>query len=198
VPQLLRLASLCLTAAVLGGCTGVPGLPVATPTASASGAISGVKDFRKDDPDGHGILSRNHVEGPLRYPMTPPAGGRHNPSWQNCEGDVYSAPIANERAVHSLEHGAVWVTYRPDLPKDQIDVLTAQVRGRNFTMLSPYPGLETAVSVQAWGVQLTASGARDKRIGAFIAAYREQGPEQGAPCSSGSTDLGPIRATVSG
>ena len=43
-------------------------------------------------------------------------------------GDVYDAPIANEHAVHSLEHGAVWITYRPDLPADQVDKLAEQGR----------------------------------------------------------------------
>src|SRR5947209_2298435 len=56
-------------------------------------------------------LGRNHVDKPVSYPMTPPVGGNHNPVWQNCNGNVYDKAIRDENAVHSLEHGAVWVTY---------------------------------------------------------------------------------------
>ena len=63
----------------------------------------------------------------------PPVGGAHNPTWQNCMGDVYAAPIANEHAVHSLEHGAVWITYQPGLPADQVDKLQQQGRRARTT-----------------------------------------------------------------
>jgi len=58
--------------------------------------------------------SRNHVTTPVQYPQTPPAAGDHSPVWLNC--GVYPEPVPDEQAVHSLEHGAVWVTYNPDLP----------------------------------------------------------------------------------
>jgi hypothetical protein len=177
--------------AAAAGCSAARGLPEATPTASAGAGIAGVKDFHKDDPTGRTILSRDHVPGPVKYPMSPPAGGKHNPYWQNCEGDVYAAPVPNERAVHSLEHGAVWITYRPDLPKSGVDALAKYVRGVGYTLMSPYEGLDTAVSVQAWGVQLKVSSPTDKRIRTFLAAYRERGPESGATCSSGITSTEP-------
>ncbi len=55
-----------------------------------------------------------HLEEPVTYTENPPVGGVHNPVWQNC--GYYAAPIPNETAVHSLEHGAIWITYQPDLP----------------------------------------------------------------------------------
>ena len=57
------------------------------------------------------ITSRNHVDQDIDYPQSPPIGGDHNPVWQNC--GVYRDPVLDEMAVHSLEHGAVWITYRP-------------------------------------------------------------------------------------
>ena len=63
------------------------------------------------------IPSKDHTTEPVEYPQNPPVGGDHNPVWQNC--GYYDEPVRNENAVHSLEHGAVWITYQPDLPQDQ-------------------------------------------------------------------------------
>ncbi len=46
-------------------------------------------------------LSRDHVTGKVNYPQNPPVGGPHNAAWQNC--GIYSTPVANENAVHSIE-----------------------------------------------------------------------------------------------
>src|SRR5512134_555969 len=59
-------------------------------------------------------LSRGHSDAPQQYAQTPPAGGVHDDTWQNC--GIYDQPVRNEDAVHSLEHGAVWLAYLPDLP----------------------------------------------------------------------------------
>src|SRR3954464_246514 len=82
-------------------------------------AIKGIVNYR-ENPD-KSITARNHKEGPLTYKLNPPVGGDHNEAWQNCMGDIYDAPIANEHAVHSLEHGAVWITYKMGLPAGEID-----------------------------------------------------------------------------
>ena len=150
--------------------------------------ITGLIDYRKTDP---ASLTRNHKTGQIPYKVSPPAGGDHNGTWQNCEGDVYDAEIPDEQAVHSLEHGAVWVTYRPDLPKDQVDALAAKVRGKDFSLMSPYPGLDKPISLQAWGYQLKVDSADDKDIDRFIARYRKTAaPEPGATCGTGETSTG--------
>lgn len=135
------------------------------------------------------LAEREHKAGVLEYAVTPPAGGNHNGTWQNCMGDVYPAPIAKEHAVHSMEHGAVWVTYRPDLPPDQIDALAEKVRDRSYLMMSPYPGLDTPISLQAWGYQLKVDNADDGRVDDFIGALRQNASiEPGAVCSGGVTE----------
>ena len=41
------------------------------------------------------------------------------------ECGIYDQPVPNERAVHNLEHGAVWIAYQPSLPKAELDELYA-------------------------------------------------------------------------
>jgi hypothetical protein len=131
-------------------------------------------------------LSREHVTGPVTYPQTPPVGGPHAPVWQNC--GIYTQPVANENAVHSLEHGAVWITYQPSLPAGQVSQLRTVARGQPYVLLSPYPDLPTPVVASAWGVQLRLADASDPRLAQFIAAYQRgpQTPEPDAPCTGGT------------
>lgn len=165
----------------------------AKPWEKRAAEISGIVNYNETDKSAVDPLpgQQSHVKGPLTYKVSPPVGSSHNTSWQNCMGDVYDAPIANEHAVHSLEHGAVWITYRPDLPADQVEKLASRVRGNEFMMMSPYENLDKAISLQAWGYQLKVDNADDARIDEFITALRKnatQEPEAG--CSSGITATG--------
>ncbi|MFG6194335.1 DUF3105 domain-containing protein [Nonomuraea sp. JJY05] len=131
------------------------------------------------------VTQRNHTSDPVTYPQAPPVGGDHSPAWQNC--GVYTDPVRNENAVHSQEHGAVWVAYRPGLPKEQLDMLLDHARGRDFVLLSPYPGLSSAVALSSWGKQLKLDSADDPRLPAFLKAnINGPGtPEPGATCTGG-------------
>lgn len=126
-----------------------------------------------------------HVNTDVTYPQTPPTGGEHRASWQNC--GIYNSPVQDELAVHSMEHGAVWITYQPDLPPDQVDQLKSLVRGRSYTLLSPHAEQSSPVAASAWGVQLLADSAGDGRLSQFISKYRQgsQTPEPGATCVGG-------------
>jgi hypothetical protein len=151
--------------------------------------IDGIVNYRQTDPD---MLTRRHTEEPVEYPIRPPVGGDHFPVWQNCQGDVYQAPIADETAVHSLEHGAVWITYRPDLPDDQVTALADRVGGNDKMLMSPYPNLDAPISLQAWGYQLRVESAADERIDAFIGALRVNASMEGpdVTCAGGITATG--------
>ncbi|SCG37081.1 Protein of unknown function [Micromonospora echinaurantiaca] len=152
--------------------------------------ISGIVNYRELDKEL--VKGSNHQAGPIKYEINPPVAGPHNASWQNCMGDVYDAPIASEHAVHSLEHGAVWITYRPDLPADQVAKLRGKVEGVEKTMLSPYEGLDKPISLQAWGYQLKVDNADDSRIDDFIKTLRVNASIEGptALCNQGITATG--------
>ncbi len=116
--------------------------------------------------------NRNHETGTITYDSTPPVGGNHNPYWADCTGTVYPEPIANENAVHMLEHGAVWVTYKQGLDSADVDTLSKYVTGKDRMAMSPYPDLKTNISLQAWGYQLFVDSPTDPRIQQFINALR--------------------------
>jgi predicted small secreted protein len=129
-------------------------------------------------------LSRDHTKEPVDYPQSPPVGGPHNPIWQNC--GFYSKPVRDENAVHSMEHGAVWITYRPDLPKDRVEKIKSLTQ-KSYVLASPYPSLPAPLVASAWGKQLKLDSTNDPRLEQFVRAYRQgpQTPEPGAPCRGG-------------
>lgn len=114
----------------------------------------------------------------------PPMGGPHNPIWQNC--GIYDTPVAGEYAIHSMEHGAVWLTYNPELPADQVAQLQNIARGDNYLLLSPYPEQTADIVLTVWDRQLTVDNTDDTRIKQFIDNYRRaRGPESTSACSGG-------------
>jgi hypothetical protein len=131
-------------------------------------------------------LERNHKTGALPYPnqtTVAPDGGNHNATPQSCQ--VYTAPVPNVNAVHSLEHGAVWAVYNPaKATKDDIAALTRLATGNSSRMVSPYPGLASTISLQAWGERLTVDSAKDARVAKFFSLFTNgpQTQEAGAVC----------------
>jgi hypothetical protein len=126
-----------------------------------------------------------HTQGVVDYEHRPPAGGEHDPVWQNC--GFYSEPVRDENAVHSLEHGAVWIAYSPDLPQDEVETLRDIAGGQDYVLVSPYEGLPSPVVATAWGKQLRLDSAEDPDLERFIGAFRQgpDTPESGAPCTGG-------------
>ncbi len=147
----------------------------ATYDAGGTGAeIEGVETFTNET---------KHVEGTVDYPQNPPAGGPHNQYWLNCS--VYDQPQQNENAVHSLEHGAIWVTYdAARVSGDELATLRSLLPS-TYAILSPYEGLPSPIVVSGWNTQLKVDSASDPRIAEFFEEYWRSPnvPEPGAPCT---------------
>ncbi|WP_305094601.1 DUF3105 domain-containing protein [Prescottella sp. R16] len=144
----------------------------------------------------------------VAYDQSPPFGGPHDAVWATCMGTVYPDPIRTENAVHSLEHGAIWIAYNPDKVDDaQRQQLEERASVRDgYMLMSPYPGLDAPIALQSWGHQLKVDSADDERIDQFIKSLRLNRyayPEVGASCSTipGSFDPAnppPFDATAPG
>jgi hypothetical protein len=142
-------------------------------------------------------LAHDHVTGPVTYSVTPPVGGPHNATWMNC--GIYDQPVPSERAVHNLEHGAIWITYQPSLPPSQVSQLRAFVdkqtmvtpaggAASRYMDLTPYPGLPSPIVVSSWGFQLKVSSPADPRLQQFVNKFRASPaytPEYGGACTGG-------------
>ncbi len=130
---------------------------------------------------------QEHVRTDETYPESPPVGGPHDGIWADCDGAIYDQQIRSENALHSLEHGAVWITYNPDdISDDDLSLLSQYVQDQPYIMLSPYDGLESLISLQSWNHQLFVDSVDDSRINDFIQVLRqnpEEYPEVGATCS---------------
>jgi uncharacterized protein DUF3105 len=183
------------------------GTPVVQPAALVVPNTSGIHGVVAYDTTGWPTSSHNgpasralghsHVPGPVTYSVVPPVGGDHNATWMNC--GIYDKPVPNEHAAHNLEHGAVWITYQPSLPKSEVAGLRAFVerqsrlsfggqQGSRYMDLTPYPGLPAPVVASSWGFQLRLTSPTDPRLQEFVNKFRASKtytPEYGGECTGG-------------
>lgn len=174
--------TLLLTVAACGDETdGNASADTSSSTAAPAGELVGVET--ETFPAGKHVGPTQRVA----YDTAPPFGGPHDQAWATCTGIVYPEAVRTENMVHSLEHGAVWIAYNPDELSDAGRAsLAEKVDGQPYTMMSPYPGIDSPISLQAWGARLKLDDADDPRIDQFIAEYRmsEDAPEPGASCAA--------------
>ncbi len=141
----------------------------------------------EDPPEGievYPATTNKVVDGPIEYDRQPPTNGDHDPLWQNC--GFYEKPIKDRHAVHSMDHGVVWITHRPDLAAGQIEALRPYGDER-YVVVSPYPGQDAPVVATSWRVQLELDGPDDPRLRQFVDQFRisEISPLSGNRCALG-------------
>lgn len=126
-----------------------------------------------------------HVEGDIHEGSEIPAGGEHSQVWQNC--GFYDTEVRSENAVHSLEHGAVWITYRPTIGADQIDRLSGLARPDEKILISPRSDQSSPIVATAWAFQVELDDPEDTRLAQFITEFTRgrTAPEPGGRCSGG-------------
>ena len=70
----------------------------------------------------HSDNGRTHVQSKEYGGEEPPTSGDHAEplAWQ-----IYDQEIPDANVIHNMEHGGVYISYRTDLPKDQIEKIKA-------------------------------------------------------------------------
>jgi len=125
---------------------------------------------------------RNHRQGKIDYQKHPPSGGDHNPLPVTC--GFYDQQPPDEFAVHSLEHGAVWIAFSPSLSAQDIAVLR-EFATLDHVLVTPYDGMSVPITLVAWERRLEVQSASDPRIKQFVDGFRNgpTAPERGSACT---------------
>ncbi len=151
--------------------------------------------------EAHEVLASPHVDtsASLVYNSNPPSSGPHYSEW--ARWGIYREPVARGYLVHSLEHGAVVLSYRcanADACPMLHDALAAFVARlppeplcvaeglRRRIIVTPDPMLAPSVTIAgaAWGFTYTASCVDDRSLETFVLGTTGRAPENF--CADGS------------
>jgi len=134
-------------------------------------------------------LARTHIavgtNTPVPYNSNPPSSGPHWPSpapW----GIVDPSKVeADERYVHNLEHGGIWVSYKPDISASDLQKLTdAFNQFPNSTQFNEVKAVMTPraadphmIELVAWTYVLDLDSVDTAKINQFYLDHIDKGPE---------------------
>lgn len=125
------------------------------------------------------ILGRNHIAdgSTTSYNSNPPASGDHYAS--PAPARFYDRQLPDEQVVHNLEHGHIWISYKPDLSPEVVKVLKGFAGGN--VIMTPRSKNDLDIALAAWGrldkFNSESSGPDQQRIKDFISRYQNKGPE---------------------
>lgn len=125
-------------------------------------------------------VSRDHIQAGTTgsgYNSNPPSSGPHWPS--PAKDGVYDKELADETAIHNLEHGYVWISYRPDIGEEALSKLKTIVEKDDWKMLLTLREKnDSLIALVAWDRVLKLENFDEEKIKDFIDAYRNRGPEK--------------------
>lgn len=111
------------------------------------------------------------------YNSDPPTSGPHYPTPANK--GVHDSPLPDEILIHNLEHGYIWVAYKPDISQEIKDKLKKFVEDDDWKMvMAPRPQNDAPIALMAWGRHLKLEDFDEDQIKKFRNAYRNRGPEK--------------------
>lgn len=146
---------------------------------SRSRAVTVPGEVYGNDGQEHVSLTRQFT-----YSSNPPSSGPHYGSPANW--GIYDYEVNDKFFIHNLEHGGVWIAYRPDIPAEVVAELRAIVDeygGSKFVM-APRSGNDTDIAIAAWNrvykfdlSESTLTDSEKEQIHAFYHARKNKGPE---------------------
>lgn len=140
--------------------------------APVSQPVDGTVDYQ--------IVGRNHINSGTEgsgYISNPPTSGPHWPS--PAKNGVYGDPLADEQAIHNLEHGYVWITYKKEAGGEVKNKLEEIAKNDDWkVIMSPREANDAKIALVAWGRVLKMDEPDYEKVKDFIRTYRNRGPEK--------------------
>jgi hypothetical protein len=134
----------------------------------------------------HPVEGVQHVPicSPLSYQTNPPSSGNHYPMWAAYQ--TYDRPFPRGFWVHSLEHGAVVITYNcPGGCADEVADVQAFIDGlpadcgdtARRVIMTPDPDLDVRFAASAWRYTLRANCFDRDAFSTFFTEHYDRAPE---------------------
>lgn len=124
--------------------------------------------------------SRDHISPGQTHPAyssVPATSGWHYAApLAPARWGVHAQPLPDEVLVHNLEHGGIGVHYNcpngcEDLVRQLAAIVNQSVNDGKKVIMSPYPGMDTAVALTAWTFIDSLDEFDERRVRDFISAH---------------------------
>lgn len=131
----------------------------------------------------HASQGSNHLAAPYTNPpytwaTNPPTSGWHDPV--PLSGGFYENPQVLPRILHSLEHGAVAVYYKPSVTSEDKEKLRAfyEKNKNKKLIISPLVDMATNFASTSWEYLDAFDMYDEARIQQFLDGHHDKGPER--------------------
>lgn len=133
-------------------------------------------------------VGREHIalQAPLPKPYNsnPPSSGGHYESPANW--GVYDYEVPDRLFIHNLEHGGIWIAYRPSVSAHVVEHLKTVVSefGGSKIVMAPRSANDNDIAIVAWSrvlkLDLVNGDITDEQLDqvrAFYKTFKNHGPE---------------------
>ncbi len=143
-----------------------------TKAAEVSQEVAGVEVFD--------IVSRDHIAQGTQgssYNSDPPSSGPH---WGNpAKAGFYDSQLSDEQLLHNLEHGHIWIAYKPDAGGEVKNKLKEIAQKEDWKVVVALREANDAkIALVSWGRVLKMDELDYTKVEDFIRTYRNRGPEK--------------------
>ncbi|MBI4049813.1 MAG: DUF3105 domain-containing protein [Candidatus Doudnabacteria bacterium] len=114
--------------------------------------------------------------GEVPYNSNPPTSGCHDP--KPAAWGIYDQTQPDEVLIHNLEHGGIWVSYKPELDPAQVELLKDLAHRYRKIVVEPRSQNDANIALAAWGRLQEFDQYEEASVLRFIEAFYDKGPEK--------------------